>query len=174
MTSDAAIRDRVLQTAARIVLEQIFEAEFEDTAYGDRPRRGALTAVKEVHRYLIQAKADVVGADLSRHFNTNPHSYLFKSLAQRVVERNVLRLSKMCLRSPVEERDAHGTRCMSGMVTSPAPQNAPSSVYCLPTSTQTGSCSTFGRAARRKRSVLLSSPMPVISSSSVAAAPPRR
>ena len=46
------IRDRVVQTAAKIVLEPIFEADFEDSAYGYRPRRGAIDAVKETHRYL--------------------------------------------------------------------------------------------------------------------------
>jgi RNA-directed DNA polymerase len=51
----ATIRDRVVQTAAKIVLEPIFEADFEDTAYGYRPRRGALAAVKEVHRHLSGA-----------------------------------------------------------------------------------------------------------------------
>ena len=47
------IRDRVVQTAAKLVLEPIFEADFEDTAYGYRPRRGAVDAVKEVHRLIV-------------------------------------------------------------------------------------------------------------------------
>ena len=110
----ATIRDRVVQTAAKIVLEPIFEADFEDTAYGYRPRRGALAAVKEVHRHLVRGNTDVVDADLSRYFDTIPHSDLLKSVARRVVDRNVLRLIKMWLRSPVEERDADGTRRMSG------------------------------------------------------------
>ncbi|MBU2580128.1 MAG: group II intron reverse transcriptase/maturase [Alphaproteobacteria bacterium] len=110
----ATIRDRVVQAAAKIVLEPIFEADFEDTAYGYRPRRGALAAVKEVHRHLIRGNTDVVDADLSRYFDSIPHSDLLKSVARRVVDRNVLRLIKMWLRSPVEERDADGTRRMSG------------------------------------------------------------
>ena len=110
----ATIRDRVVQTAAKIVLEPIFEADFEDTAYGYRPRRGALAAVKEVHRHLVRGNTDVVDADLSRYFDSIPHSDLLKSVARRVVDRNVLRLIKMWLRSPVEERDADGTRRMSG------------------------------------------------------------
>lgn len=60
------IRDRVVQTAAKIVLEPIFEADFEDTAYGYRPHRGALVAVKEVHRHICRGHTDVVDADLSR------------------------------------------------------------------------------------------------------------
>ena len=110
----ATIRDRVVQTAAKIVLEPIFEADFEDTAYGYRPRRGALAAVKEVHRHIVRGNTDVVDADLSRYFDSIPHSDLLKSVARRVVDRNVLRLIRMWLRSPVEERDADGTRRMSG------------------------------------------------------------
>ncbi|MDH4283634.1 MAG: group II intron reverse transcriptase/maturase [Myxococcales bacterium] len=110
----ATIRDRVVQTATKIVLEPIFEADFEGTAYGYRPRRGALAAVKEVHRHLVRGNTDVVDADLSRYFDSIPHSDLLKSVARRVVDRNVLRLIKMWLRAPVEVRDADGTRRMSG------------------------------------------------------------
>jgi RNA-directed DNA polymerase len=63
------IRDRVVQTAAKLVLEPIFEADFEDNAYGYRPARGAVDAVKDVHRHLCRGYTDVVDADLSR-FNT--------------------------------------------------------------------------------------------------------
>jgi len=108
------IRDRVIQTAAKIVIEPIFEADFEDNAYGYRPARGAVDAVKEVHRHLCRGFADVVDADLSKYFDTIPHSELIKSVARRVVDRNVLRLIKMWLRAPIEERDADGTRRMSG------------------------------------------------------------
>ena len=59
------IRDRVVQTAAKLVLEPIFEADFEDNAYGYRPARGAVDAVKEVHRLICRGYTDVVDADLS-------------------------------------------------------------------------------------------------------------
>src|SRR5436190_8838031 len=108
------IRDRVIQTAAKIVIEPIFEADFEDNAYGYRPARGAVDAVKEVHRHLCRGYADVVDADLSQYFDTIPHSELIKSVARRVVDRNVLHLIKMWLRAPIEERDADETRRMSG------------------------------------------------------------
>ena len=81
------IRDRVVQTAAKMVLEPIFEADFEDTAYGYRPRRGAIDAVKEVHRQLVRGNTDVVDADLSRYFDSIPHSDLLKSVARRIVDR---------------------------------------------------------------------------------------
>src|SRR6476620_9044278 len=60
------IRDRVVQTAAKLVLEPIFEADFEDSAYGYRPVRGAVDAVKEVHRLICRGYTDVVDAGLRR------------------------------------------------------------------------------------------------------------
>jgi retron-type reverse transcriptase len=63
------IRDRVIQTAAKLVLEPIFEADFEDNAYGYRPARGAVDAVKEVHRLICRGYTDVVDADLSRYLD---------------------------------------------------------------------------------------------------------
>ena len=56
------IRDRVVQAAAKLVLEPIFEADFEDSAYGYRPARGAVDAVKEVHRHVCRGYTDVVDA----------------------------------------------------------------------------------------------------------------
>ena len=108
------IRDRVVQTAAKIVLEPIFEADFEDSAYGYRPRRSAVDAVKETHRLVCRGYTDVVDADLSKYFDTIPHSDLLKSVARRIVDRHVLQLIKLWLKAPVEERDGKGTRSMSG------------------------------------------------------------
>ena len=99
------IRDRVVQTAAKLVLEPIFEADFEDNAYGYRPARGAVDAVKEVHRHICRGYTDVVNADLSRYFDSIPHDALLKSVARRIVDRHVLRLIKLWLKVPIEERD---------------------------------------------------------------------
>ena len=109
------IRDRVIQTAAKLVLEPIFEADFEDNAYGYRPARGAVDAVKEVHRLICRGYTDVVDADLSRYFDSIPHDALLQSVARRIVDRRVLRLIKLWLKAPIEERDdGDGTRRIGG------------------------------------------------------------
>src|SRR5712675_2911992 len=109
------IRDRVVQTAAKLVLEPIFEADFEDNAYGYRPVRGAVDAVKEVHRLICRGHTDVVDADLSRYFDSIPHGELLQSVARRIVDRHVLRLIKLWLKAPIEERDdGDGTQRIGG------------------------------------------------------------
>ena len=108
------IRDRVVQTAAKLVLEPIFEADFEDNAYGYRPARGAVQAVKQVHQHICQGYTDVVDADLSGYFDSIPHEALLKSVARRVADGQVLRLIKLWLKAPIEEQDGDGTRRMSG------------------------------------------------------------
>jgi RNA-directed DNA polymerase len=67
------IRDRVAQSAAKLVLEPIFEADFEDNTYGYRPARGAVQAVRQVHQHICQGYTDVVDADLSGYFDSIPH-----------------------------------------------------------------------------------------------------
>src|ERR1700692_196899 len=108
------IRDRVIQTAAKLVLEPIFEADFEDNAYGYRPARGAVDAVKDVHRHLCRGYTDGLDADLSRYFDTIPHDDLLKSVARRVADGAVLRLIKLWLKAPIEERDGGGDPAMGG------------------------------------------------------------
>jgi RNA-directed DNA polymerase len=108
------IRDRVVQTAVKLVLEPIFEADFEDSAYGYRPKRSAPAAVQAVHTALCEGYTDVVDADLSKYFDTIPHQELLQSVARRVVDRHMLHLVKMWLKVPVEERDAQGRRRRTG------------------------------------------------------------
>jgi RNA-directed DNA polymerase len=108
------VRDRVVQTAAKLVLEPIFEADLEPSAYGYRPKRGALDAVRQVHRLLCEGYTEVVDADLSKYFDTIPHKELLRSVARRIVDRNVLRLIKLWLKAPVEHRDTNGKKRMTG------------------------------------------------------------
>lgn len=108
------LRDRVVQTAAKLILEPIFEADFVEGAYGYRPRRSATDAVQEVHRTILRGYTDVVDADLSKYFDTIPHRELMRSVARRVVDRQMLRTIRMWLKVPVEERDERGRRRMTG------------------------------------------------------------
>jgi len=93
------IRDRVVQTAAWLILQPIFEADLEPTAYGYRPGRTALEAVQEVHRALGAGHTEVIDADVSQYFDAIPHADLMKSLARRISDRRILRLLKMWLKT---------------------------------------------------------------------------
>jgi RNA-directed DNA polymerase len=109
-----SIKDRVVQTAAKLVIEPIFEADLEPNAYGYRPKRSAQDAIRKVHELLCEGYTDVVDADLSKYFDTIPHCALLQCVARRIVDRNVLRLIKMWLQVPVEERDGNGKRRLTG------------------------------------------------------------
>src|SRR5450631_1235523 len=108
------IRDRVAQTAAKLVLEPIWEAELEPNAYGYRPQKSAQDAIRKVDELLHDGYTDVVDADLSKYFDTIPHSELLQSVARRIVDRQMLHLIKMWLKVAVEERDGNGKRRLTG------------------------------------------------------------
>ena len=104
------IKDRVVQMAAVLVLEPIFEADLQPEQYAYRPRRSALEAVIQVHALLNTGHTEVVDADLSGYFDSIPHPELLKSVSRRISDRHVLRLIKMWLEAPVEEIDDRGHR----------------------------------------------------------------
>ena len=108
------IRDRVVQTAAKLVVEPIVEADLDPSAYGYRPKRSAGEAIRRVHELLLQGYTDVVDADLSKYFDTIPHRELMQSVARRIVDKDVLRLIKLWLKAPVEETDGDGNRRVTG------------------------------------------------------------
>jgi RNA-directed DNA polymerase len=108
------IRDRVVQTAAKLLLEPIFEADFDPNAYGYRPKRSAREAIQKVHKLVCEGYTDVVDADLSKYFDSIPHSELVQCVARRIVDRDMLRLIKMWLKVPAQERDENGKPRVSG------------------------------------------------------------
>ena len=105
-----AIKDRVAQTAAVLVLEPIFEADLQPEQYAYRSDRSALDAVRHVHKLLTTGHGQIVDADLSGYFDSIPHADLLKSVARRVVDGAMLHLVKMWLEAPVEETDEHGKK----------------------------------------------------------------
>jgi RNA-directed DNA polymerase len=97
------IRDRVVQMSCKMVIEPIFEADFDDASYGFRPKRSAADAVKTIKEKLREGKTQVVDADLSKYFDTIPHNKLMKLIAQRISDKNIFHLIKLWLKSPVVE-----------------------------------------------------------------------
>jgi len=104
------IRDRVVQMAAVIILEPIFEEDFPDEQYGYRPGRSAHDAIRSIHRGLKGGHCEVVDADLSGYFDSIPHHELLKSVARRVSDGAMLKLIGEWLEMPVEESDGRGNK----------------------------------------------------------------
>src|SRR5499425_2498532 len=104
------IRDRVVQTAAVLVLEPIFEADLMPEQYAYRADRSALDAVQHVHKLINTGHGQIVDADLSSYFDSVPHAELMKSVARRIVDGAMLHLIKMWLEAPAEETDERGNK----------------------------------------------------------------
>ncbi len=100
------IKDRIVQMSCKLVIEPIFEADFEDSSYGFRPKRSASGAIGTIKKAMQAGKTEVLDADLSAYFDTIPHDKLMKTVAQRISDKNVLHLIKTWLKAPVkDERD---------------------------------------------------------------------
>jgi RNA-directed DNA polymerase len=102
------LRDRVVQMAAVLILEPIFEVELQPEQHAYRPDRSALDAVRAVHALVNTGHTEVVDADVSGYFDSIPHSELMKSLARRLSDRQLLHLLKQWLEMPVAEEDERG------------------------------------------------------------------
>ena len=94
-----AIKDRVVQGPLKLILEPIFEADFQDSSYGYRPKRSAQTAVNEVAKAVINGKTKVIDIDLEAYFDNVEHQILLRKIAQRVNDDKVLRLLKLILKA---------------------------------------------------------------------------
>lgn len=102
------VRDRVVQMAVLLVIEPIFEADFKDCSYGFRPRRSAHDALEAVRSHFKSGFTQVLDADLSSYFDTIPHGKLLYCVERRIADRNVLRLIRMWLTTPIVEDDGTG------------------------------------------------------------------
>lgn len=107
------VRDRVVQTAALLILEPIFEADFLDCSHGYRPARSAHDALEQVEEHLRAGYTAIYDADLQAYFDTIPHDKLMKCVERRVVDRSVLHLIRLWLNAVVEERGEDGRKKVS-------------------------------------------------------------
>jgi hypothetical protein len=94
-----SIRDRVVQGALKLILEPIFEADFQPGSYGYRPKRTAHEAVYRVAQAIDQSKTSVIDLDLRAYFDNVQHSLLLEKVARRVQDDDVMRLLKMILKA---------------------------------------------------------------------------
>ena len=86
------VKDRIVQTALKLVIEPIFEREFEDSSYGFRPGRGCKEALRKVDELIKEGYAHVVDADLESFFDTIPHAALMRRIEERISDGRVLEL----------------------------------------------------------------------------------
>ena len=92
------IKDRIVQMAAKLIIEPIFEADFSPHSYGFRPKRSAHQAMDDIKDGLLTGHTHVIDADLSKYFDTIPHDKLQKTVAERIVESQLLSLLKQWLK----------------------------------------------------------------------------
>lgn len=97
------VKDRIVQTACKLLLEPIFEADFEDSSYGFRPERSSADALGAIKGYLKEGKSEVLDADLSKYFDTIPHDKLLIGLKERISDPRILGLIHQWLKAPIYE-----------------------------------------------------------------------
>lgn len=103
------IRDRVVQMATLLILEPVFEADFQDCSYGFRPGRSAHQALSTIAGYIRNDRlTEVYDADLKGYFDSIPHDKLMAGLQSRIADRSVLALIRAWLQSPVVDQDEDG------------------------------------------------------------------
>ena len=97
------VRDRIAQTVCKMILEPIFEADFEDSSFGFRPNRSTQDAITAIKENLKQGNTEVYDADLSRYFDTIPHDKLLITLKSRIADPRILKLIIKWLKVSVYE-----------------------------------------------------------------------
>jgi group II intron reverse transcriptase/maturase len=104
------IKDRIVQMAVKIVIEPVFEADFQENSYGFRPKRNAHQAMEDIKLHLRTGKVQVIDADISRYFDTIAHDKLLKLVSERIVDKNILKIIRMWLQAPVVEEAEGGKK----------------------------------------------------------------
>jgi RNA-directed DNA polymerase len=112
------VKDRIVQTALKMVVEPIFEQEFVESSYGFRPGRGCKDALREVDSLIRQGYTHVVDADLASYFDTIPHEPLMSMVAARISDGRILDL----IRSYLKQGVVNGLKCWTPV--SGTPQGA--------------------------------------------------
>ena len=97
------VKDRIAQTVCKMILEPIFEADFEESSYGFRPKRSSKDAIAAIKENLKQGNTAVYDADLSKYFDTIPHDKLLLTLKERIADPRILRLINKWLKVSVYE-----------------------------------------------------------------------
>jgi len=103
------IKDRVVQQACKMVIEPIWEADFDESSHGFRPKRSAKGAIREIRDNLKEGKHSVYDADLSKYFDNIPHEKLMIAMSERIADPRVLHLIKLWLKVPIVEEDGKYT-----------------------------------------------------------------
>ncbi len=98
-----AVRDRIAQTVCKMILEPIFEADFEGNSFGFRPKRSSKDAIRAIKENLKQGKTEVYDVDLSKYFDMIPHDKLQIALKQRIADPRIWKLINKWLKVPVKE-----------------------------------------------------------------------
>ena len=99
------VKDRVVQMAVLLIVEPIFEADFLDVSFGFRANRSAHDALDRIKQHLREGYREIYDADLKGYFDSIPHDKLMACLRMRIVDRSVLKLIGMWLKSPVIEKE---------------------------------------------------------------------
>lgn len=102
------VRDRVVQAAVLLILEPIFEADFEECSYGFRPGRSAHGALRAIRQHLKEGLTAVYDADLAGYFDSIPHDKLIACVRMRAVDGSILGLIRQWLQAPVVEPPKEG------------------------------------------------------------------
>lgn len=94
----ATIRDRVVQGAVKLILEPVFDSDFQDGSYGYRPKRIAHQAIERVAEAVVKEKTRVIDLDLKSYFDTVKHHILLVKIAERIADEKIMRLLKQMLK----------------------------------------------------------------------------